>query len=90
MKRKERDRILGRDQTVAIEIVNNTGETKHVKFLGYQHRHFMEKGVTIRNIFNDTLYDDGELTQLINMIMVSPLFFKGINPEKARAGSGSR
>jgi len=73
-----RKKALGRDTQIAIEIVNNTGETHDLTFLGMEYRHHLKKGISIKNVFDDTLYDDGELLQLSSMIMSAPLMFSGI------------
>lgn len=54
---------------IGIEITNNTPETQDLKFLGIRHRHYRKNGVELKNIFNDTVYDDSDLTMLINWIM---------------------
>jgi hypothetical protein len=62
--------------TIGIEITNNSSEEKNVSFLGFNDN--IPEGICIRNIFGDTLYDDGNLIQLKNMILASPFFVKGI------------
>jgi hypothetical protein len=56
------------DNVIAIEIKNNTHESACIQFLGMDHVP-VPKGITIRNIIGDTLYDDGNLLQLRNHIM---------------------
>lgn len=52
-----------------IEIINNTAEKKDLRFLGMQHRHFQQKGVELRNLFNDTVYDDTDMTMLFDWLL---------------------
>jgi hypothetical protein len=67
-RRKESDYYTHKKSIIGIEITNNSPETKNIRFLGLQHRHFRDKSISLKNIFDDTLFDDGELTMLINWI----------------------
>lgn len=54
---------------IGIEITNNTAEKQNLKFLGLRHRHYQKQGVVLKNILNDTIFDNSDITMLSDWIM---------------------
>ncbi len=61
---------------MAIEIVNNTAETKSMECLGYSRDMKLDaksQGLSVRCAFGDTVYEDGNLDQMNSFIAGYPL-----------------
>ncbi len=63
---------------IGIEVVNNSPSIEDVVMLGIRHRQSLKKGINLSSIYNDVIYDDGSLLELISKIASQPIAILGV------------